>query len=440
MLATQIRSPESSKNSIGGYVSFGTELVPSVFIQALNWFWQQCDAERMRLDRTQQRWAFEYCPDGVMPDPIQIDFSDAGDPQAAALSWMQGQMACPIELAAFPLFEHAIVRVSTNEYYYFSRNHHIICDGFSFFFKINMVSRCYTELVGQNSALAVMFGSCRDELERCQLYLASPDRLDDLSYWRGRLGQAQPTLWPAATLAESRALTMERIECAEHYLSEPFCERIAAFVAATRVSPMHLLLTAVAATLARTSGQTDVTFGVPVHNRTSRIQKATSGGFSSILPVRIRLLQGSSVADNARAVAIALGQDLTHRRLPLWDIVRQYRVDHPGRERLFDTIVNYEPFQPVSQRGSLDVKIHELSSEFEHVPLRVTYLDYRGAQQNMLRVELKSGYHSDDARQLTEALIAELEAMIDDAAYQIGDSAPTAVTNRNTLMKLRRSA
>ncbi|KOG87354.1 hypothetical protein ADK38_25905, partial [Streptomyces varsoviensis] len=69
--------------------------------------------------------------DGELPFPLRVfDARDEADPDAAARAWMRADLDVPFDLAAGPLFAHALFRVADDRWLWYQRVHHAVMDGY----------------------------------------------------------------------------------------------------------------------------------------------------------------------------------------------------------------------------------------------------------------------------------------------------------------------
>ncbi|MGW2659313.1 condensation domain-containing protein, partial [Streptomyces sp. NPDC001478] len=64
-------------------------------------------------------------------EPAHLDLATESAPRAAALAWMERDLARPLDLTRDPLFGHALIRLSASEYLWYLTYHHIVLDAIS---------------------------------------------------------------------------------------------------------------------------------------------------------------------------------------------------------------------------------------------------------------------------------------------------------------------
>ena len=409
ILHAQARAPDSAKYNVGGYVRMRGDFDPDAYCRALAWFFENCDSERMAILYTTGAPRQQLREDAAMPAPARLDFSDRDDPRAEALAWMQARMDRPLPMSDFPLFEHALIAVEPDETWYFGRHHHIIADAYAFSLKIKTVLECYAALRSGAPAPASRLGSYRAEIEAKLAYLESPERDLDLGYWQRRLAAPPDPLWPAPA---GDTMQVRTIAFAEIEIDGLLRERMLAAASLGRTSLLHVLMACVAVHLARATALADFVVGVPVHNRTSLRQKRTFGVMSAIVPTRLAAPRDASLVDIARAIAVGLADDLSHRYVPLWEIIKQVRAAENSLRPLFEIVINYEPFFETSGTAGLEVTTHELVSHMDHIPLHIRLCDFGEHQPLALRIQLMEGSSLGEAQDFADQLQTTLSAAL----------------------------
>src|SRR4029078_4467610 len=120
------------------------------------------------------------------PLPI-IDVSADADPRAAAETWMQADLARPIDPTVGPRFGVALFKGSPARFFWYARYHHIVLDAFGMWLVARRVAEVYTALCAGESLRDDAFGPLSDLLNEDAAYRASAQLDEDRDYWRGAL-------------------------------------------------------------------------------------------------------------------------------------------------------------------------------------------------------------------------------------------------------------
>jgi hypothetical protein len=138
----QQRDAESTEYNIGEFfVEIRGHVDPFLFERALRQVVERIEALRVRLTLEAEgpRQIIGVLPLWRMP---VFDVSGEANPQTAAMSWMQANLAEPFDLFRGPLFGYALLKISAKCYYWYARYDHIIIDGFSMSVIARHVAEC----------------------------------------------------------------------------------------------------------------------------------------------------------------------------------------------------------------------------------------------------------------------------------------------------------
>lgn len=380
----QLLDADSAKYNVGGYIRLRGRVDERLFEDALQRFWNCSDAERLELTVEDGKpWQRLRC-DVPMPALRAIDLHGDADPRARALEWMHSRMDTPFGLERFPLFEHAMLRIGADERWYFLRHHHLSADAYSFALKLRTILACYRDLVaGASPQQQLGLASYREQILACGGYEGSAEQAEDAAYWRVKYRLPPDPIWLPLFGNEDAGAS----EQAEIALPDDVRQSLLNLARDAGASPLHVLMTMVAAFVAASAGRNDMVVGVPVHNRVYRRQKATFGMLSAIVPSRVGLDLSATFNDALAAVVTAQANDLRHRRYPWAALLRDLRATRPERALLFDLVVNYEPFPQWPETDGLNVSLHGMTSRTESIPLHVKLCDFGDRQPLLLKLD-----------------------------------------------------
>lgn len=204
------------------------------------------DGPRQILDRTAD-WPF----------PV-IDISGEPDPQAAAESWMQADLAKPRDLIGGPLFAYVLFRAGSNRFFWYQRNHHPIIDGFGGGLIARRLADVYAATVEGREPGPSPFGSFQNLLAADAEYRISEVFLRDRQYWQERFADR-----PDPVSLAGRRMPAGGILRRQTRLS-PETSTALRVLARDAGTTLPQLLTALAMTyLHRMTGTTDLVVGSP---------------------------------------------------------------------------------------------------------------------------------------------------------------------------------
>lgn len=125
----QMTTPSIPKYNIGMVVYLEGKVDEKVFGKAIVSVCNKYDALRIILEKGDYEIPLQKALPSIEP-PIQfLDYSEVDDPESESWSFINKQFSKNFNLLNSLLWETILIRVSINKFYWFSKFHHIICDG-----------------------------------------------------------------------------------------------------------------------------------------------------------------------------------------------------------------------------------------------------------------------------------------------------------------------
>lgn len=280
------------------------------------------------------------------PDPSWrlsvADVSGHGSPVESAQRLADDRAATAFDLAAGPLFDCLLVKLSDTEHLLSLTAHHIISDGRSVGLIMTELSELY--LVGGDPEAAGLPPLPVQYLDYAvwQRAAFTDERLAaPVAYWRDRLAGAPPAL----ALPTARRRLPSQAAVGGKVRAALSADEVAALQKLCRVhgvTPFMALLAALATVLRRWSGQDDVVVGVPVHTRAAGGTERLVGVFVNTVPLRVGLSGDPTfdeVLDRVRRTAVE--GYVEHGQIPFEVLVGKLRaVRDPSRTPVFQVLLN----------------------------------------------------------------------------------------------------
>ncbi|MCX5389115.1 non-ribosomal peptide synthase/polyketide synthase [Streptomyces sp. NBC_00094] len=342
--------------------------------------------------------------------PVHLDLGAEPDPRAAAMNWMERDLARPLDLARDPLFGHALIRLSPTEFLWYLNYHHLVLDAISSSMVRQRVGEVYSALAEDRVVPPCPFGSLRDLVDSDAAYRSSADFTADRSYWTERF-----TDLPAPTRLTDTSVTDPHRTlrvAGELELRSPEALRAAAGRAGVRWSRVVIAATALYAH--RLSGAQDVVLALPVTARrgSDRDLMSVPGTMSNVVPLRLTVRPdmpwGALLAQVAREVESAVA----HERYRSEDLLRD--LGAPGSiGTAFPLIVNIMAFNARPSFAGHSASVHHFVSG-STTDLAVWLFDYRDGNPPLLRLHgAPEAYGDDDLAAHQQRLLALLDAVAD---------------------------
>ena len=285
-----------------------------------------------------------------------VDVSSTVNPQAAAEQWMKADLAHPIDLTQGPLFAYALLKVAPDRFFWYSRYHHIVMDGFGFALMARRVADIYSALAAARPADAPVFSSLAHLLEDDAGYHASQRFEQDRQFWREYLA----ALPEPATLSDRVRLKSSGF--VRHTASLP-CSSIkrlqsVAHDAGTTVP--QLMTAATAIFVHRLTAAQDVILDVPFTARMTPLARRIPGMVSNVLPVRLAVRSNMTVAQLINETSRQMRHVIRHQRYNVANLRRD--IGRGADQSVFGPTVNFMPFDYDLRFDGHSVTAHNLSN------------------------------------------------------------------------------
>ncbi|MGW2204945.1 amino acid adenylation domain-containing protein [Streptomyces sp. NPDC001774] len=272
------------------------------------------------------------------PAPVDlpvVDLRGAADPERAAADWMAADRERPMDLARGPLFGHALLRLADDHIVWYQRYHHIVVDGMG----VALVTRRAGELyTAGDEAPAPRDWAVSRLVDADIAYRASAAHQEDRAYWLTRMADRPEPV----RLVERAPVPMTRRVRRTSELSAGQVQRLYAAAERAGTRPSRLLVAAVAAYLHRVSGEQDLVLGLPIAARQDAVSADVPGMVSNIVPLRLSVRPGTTVAGLLAEVRRAVGEAVAHGRYRAEDLARELGLPD-GVHELVGPTVNVLP-------------------------------------------------------------------------------------------------
>ncbi|MGW4019050.1 amino acid adenylation domain-containing protein, partial [Rhodococcus ruber] len=294
--------------------------------------------------------------DPSLPTPLErIDVRDEPDPEAAALAWMRADYSAPIDMLSDRLIVAAAIRLDDSRYFWYSRVHHVVLDGFGAMNFMNRVAELYTAAVGGFDPRPLAAGDLEALREFELSYRDSPRFRRDREYWAGKVADVEDI----SSLSPRTAPPSPVKAVASATVTSALSERLDAAAERHGTVVSTLLIAAFGSYLAQVTDRDDVVLSLPVTARATAVARRSGGMMSNIVPLRLQIGADLRVGDLVRQVQLAVSGALRHQLYRHEDI-RRDSADPSGG--LFGPLVNVMLFQSGIRFGPIPGSRHILST------------------------------------------------------------------------------
>ncbi len=365
----QMLLPENPQYNVGSYTHIEGAINPILFESAVQYLVNHHDALRMQV--VLENDAF---PQQIFVDKVEIklpihDFSQAPDPQQAALTWMEDQVVQPFPLEGHRLFRLALLRLGETDFQFFCVGHHLIVDRWSLALMSTRLGEIYTALE-QGKTPDLVAPAYQDFVQDDQRYRESSRYTAHRNYWLEKYAHLPEPLLVARHPTPS-GLSMAPSDRQVMTLNRLFYNRLKDLAKRCDVSTFHLILGALYVYLTRTLHIEEVVMGLPILNRPGTTFKNTVGLFVSVSAARFDFGTDLNFQTLLQRIGRELKKNYRNQRLPISELNRELGLHKSGRTRLYDISVSYEKQDFDVSFDSFQSRTKALLNRYKPSPLTI---------------------------------------------------------------------
>ncbi|MEU6465369.1 amino acid adenylation domain-containing protein [Streptomyces sp. NPDC046976] len=343
------------------------------------------------------------------------DLTAEPDPRASASTWMDQDMARPVDLTRGPVFGHALLRTAPEEFLWYHRVHHIALDGFGLSLVARRVAQVYTALMTGEPVPESGFGTLESVRAEERAYRGSARHTEDRAYWTGRYADHPPVPGPAGRAALP-ARTFHR-HLAD--LDPAATGRLRTVARALSVTWSEVLLAATVAQLHRLTRAPEIVLSLPAMGRLGSVALQVPATVRNILPLRVPVAPDDSLRVLAPRISRELRAALPHQRYRYEQLRRDLKLVG-GQRRLSGPGVNIMPFAYDLKFAGHPSTVHNVSAgPVDDLAVNV----YDRADGTGLRIAVDANpdlYTESEAAAFREGLLALLAEALADPDRPLG--------------------
>ncbi|SDP28711.1 enterobactin synthetase component F [Streptomyces sp. cf386] len=334
MWFAQALDPLSPAQNTAECLEIDGPLDPALFAAALRQVSEEAQALRVVVEDTPDGPRQHLCTAVELPLTVREHCSEE---QAEA--WMRADLAEPVDLAAGPLFRHALFRVGEERWLWYQRIHHLVMDGFGYSLLVRRTAQVYSALARGEEPPPRAFGRLADLVEDDAVYRASPAFAADRAHWREAFADRPE----APRLAGRGALPSRTFLRRTAHLAPAATERLRELATRLRATWPDVLIAAQALYTSRAIDRSDVVLGLPMMGRMGSVALRVPGMVMNVLPLRLTAAPEASFAELVRQVVLGIREVRRHQRYRYEDIRRDLGLLGELRG-LVGPLVNVMPF------------------------------------------------------------------------------------------------
>ncbi|MGH3757640.1 amino acid adenylation domain-containing protein [Actinophytocola sp.] len=375
--------PENPQFNCAGYLDLRGPFRPDLFARAIETVDDECEALRLRPDTGYGDGSSGVSARLADPGLIRletIDLAATESAEAAALAWMEDDVATPLRLGTDKLVRLALFRLTPDRHLFYLRYHHLVMDGYGQVLYWRRLARVYSALAEERQPPRRPFGGLGDLADEARAYAVSAEQSVDRAYWWNRMVDAPEKLDLGGAPDQAGGVLR-----AGPQTGVPM--RILHSAAAARDTHWSVLvIAALAAYLHRLTGRDDLVIGFPVRSRTTRLALTTPAMVSNELPLRLSVPDHTTLAALVTQTGAAIRDLLGHQRFRGEELYRSLRAARPDSD-LPTVVANVIQFDESLRFGDSIGAIRQLSVG----PVRGLSFDfYGGVSESTLGLDVSA--------------------------------------------------
>lgn len=309
-----------------------------LFAAALRQVVAETDALRVRVEDGPEGPRQTVAASVELPLTVH-DLRDVPDADGQAEAWMHADLAEPCDLAAGPLFRHALFRVGQERWLWYQRIHHLVMDGFGYSLLVRRTAAVYSALVRGQDPGPRTFGTLAGLVAQDAAYRSSEAFAADRTHWSDAFADRPE----APRLAGRGALPSRTFLRRTAHLGPEATDRMRELATQLRATWPEVLIAAQALYASRATARSEVVLGLPMMGRVGSVALRVPGMVMNVLPLRLTVTPGASFAELVRQVVLGVRAVRRHQRYRYEDIRRDLRLLGENRG-LVGPLVNVMPF------------------------------------------------------------------------------------------------
>jgi amino acid adenylation domain-containing protein/FkbH-like protein len=285
---------------------------------------------------------------------VRLGLTDLdGGSETSMFELLHAEARRPFDLERGPLIRARVVRLDETDHAMVIVMHHAVSDGWSLDILFRELEAGYRAFVSGApvpafSALPIQYV----DYARWQRCWMQGDILEkELKYWREKLVGAPLAMdLPANPIPPQHHAAAAARRTVQ--LPEQVRDAIAKLGKGEGGTPFMVLMTALAITLHKWTGQTDMVLGTVVAGRNRREIEGLIGCFMNFIPLRVKIDESKTALDALRGVRTEVIESQTHQDCPFERIVESMKVERrPGRNPLYNVALLFQNNPTVPQLG-----------------------------------------------------------------------------------------
>lgn len=330
ILYTQKIYPDLPICNIGGICNIAGAGDLDMLETAINIFIDKNDVFKLKF-YTYDDKPYQYLEDHTHKIINKVDFTKSPHDFK---EWCREFMDTKFILEEGHLYKFGIFKLSDGKFGFIMNLHHMISDAWSFSVLIEGITLLYSKLLNGEEINIDNNSSYIDYIKAEEKYVSSESFIKDKNFWDSKFSNINETsLFKDTHNAKG--------ECQKFSLKLSTVESLNKFLAINKISKNSMFLALNFIYLYKTTGECDLTIGIPVYNRPNKKFKTMMGMFVSTVPIKIHIDPQKTFIDFIAELNNELKNCYRHQKYPYDLLIDDLKISEKGFDGLFKIIFNY---------------------------------------------------------------------------------------------------
>ncbi len=355
--------PETSIANIAVTLKIEDTINNNLFERAINLFIEKNDGIRLHIideDETPKQYVVDY-------EYKKIDFYDFSSYQLNDFyEWEKKKSIEPLNLIDNDLYYFALIKISSNEYRFYIKVHHLIADIWCINLIIYQVIDIYYKLQNNEIVYINQKPSYIDYVIGEDEYKYTDKFVKSKQFWQEKFQTV-----PQCNYIKERPKKFSSIKSQRKtfVIAGELARDIDDYCLKSKISISKLFTAIMILYVNKMSSKEDIVIGLPILNRSNIKEKVTFGMFAGIIPFRLYIETDISFSKYVEKVSKEMDECFNYQKYSHDLIQKDFREKHKLNKNIHDIFVSY-------QNAKLDIK--------SNIKEYKSWLHYRDSQVEQL--------------------------------------------------------
>ncbi|WP_244589913.1 condensation domain-containing protein, partial [Xenorhabdus budapestensis] len=372
-------------HNLNWYTVIEEEVDIALLQKVWNVLHQHIDMLRLRISVNSDNEAIQYIEEQSIPETIIFhDVAMQAEPEKSAILWMQQQLEIPMDYLKETPYQIFLIRLADENYYFFTKIHHIMIDGVGLYRLHKYVHKLY-KCFKDSTSIAWLsdIPQYLTTITKAREYLSTLHYEEDKNYWlnflkENEIHQLTPYYKNTGPGNSTLILPLKTKKDLLVFCSEHKTNLLAVFSGLITIMMIEL------------TGQQELVFNTITHGRREKSEKYVVGMQASTYPVYCHISSTSSVIEQIKRMELALKDSYRHSKFPhshLTRLASQHRFSLPNISIFYERF--YESAAEITEN-----QYYHLDEVFNIYPIVFRLKDYGYDQELKITIDYRQEYFS----------------------------------------------